>query len=142
MSFRDGSRKVELFIPFKSHAGQEITEITLAPVTLETFTRWQEGRFETALALLADLAGLPLTTVQQIRYPDADRVMAEFGYHLPLVIREDVENGRIPIPSPEVARAMREAPDMTDSPQPPLRAYSHVEPDSGGFDMGMNDGRE
>jgi hypothetical protein len=134
-----GGRRVELFLPFES-LGITVEAVELRPVLLDDQLRWQEGHFKTPLALLADICGLPETAVRQLRFPDADRVMREFMFHLPDLVSDDITNGRNPAdvrPQPE-----QPAPEPHDDVAPAERPSDYIPgiDDEGGFDIADGEG--
>ena len=93
---RDGSRKVELLIPFE-HLGLKYDSVLLRPVLFDHVLRWQAGEFRNAVHLLSALTGQQESTLRMLRYPDADRVIAAMIEMLPAEIRRDLIEGKIPI---------------------------------------------
>ncbi len=92
---KDGGRTIELFLPFE-HGGESITQIDLAPVTWNHTLKWQGGEYDKSTDLLFDLAEQSEDIIRSIRYPDIDRVMAQFFEMLPSEIREAMAAGTIP----------------------------------------------
>ena len=82
----DGSRTVHLFIPLEVLG----SSITIRAVTLDDVVRWQTGTVLSPMALLAQMTGTSESMLGLLRYPDADRVLAEFMNQLPDAIRNDV----------------------------------------------------
>lgn len=110
---RDGGRTIQLFIPFEFN-GQKYESVTLSPLRFGHVLGWNEGKWATTIALLVEMSGLEDNVLRELRYPDADRVMESFMTMLTPEMRNDVENGRIPIrPADEV----KEAPAVNGSGQ-------------------------
>jgi hypothetical protein len=132
---KSGGRTIHLFIPFE-HNKQTVSSITLAPLRLGHALRWGKGDFKDSMELLVDLAGVDQTVINNIRFPDATRVMDCFMEMLTPEIREDIVNNRVPLKPDAVVE--EEAPRVTNggggdqimmAPGVPL-------PDSGpGFDL-------
>ena len=93
---RDGGRRIELFVPVE-FIKQKIDAVTIKPVKLDHFIRWQSGEISTALALLSELTGLQQAALRQINYPDIERVMAAFVSMLPARIAANIEREEVPI---------------------------------------------
>jgi hypothetical protein len=89
---------VPLTVPI-THAGITIDVINIAPPRLDHTMRWSEGKFATAVALLAELAGLDEGVLRAITYPDVDRVMGAFMLLLPPAISADINRGVAPVGS-------------------------------------------
>ncbi len=104
MSDKYGVKTVELFIPF-DFMGNRIEAIRLGPVLLDHSLRWEKGKFKTSIDLLSELSHLQLEALQQLRYPDVDRVMLEFLSILPSQIRDSIQRGEIPAPDEEEPEA-------------------------------------
>lgn len=94
---RLGGRLIELLIPFEFQ-GRKIEQIALKPICFDHMLRWQQGAFQSSLALLVALSGENEATLRMVRYPDADRVLAAMMEMLPDAIRTDITNGVIPKP--------------------------------------------
>ena len=97
---KSGGRTVHLFVPFE-YNGKSVTQIALAPLRLGHVLRWNEGAWKTSIDLLVELAGVDEAVIRELRYPDADRVMDSFMALLTPQIRDDVVDGRIPLPRPD-----------------------------------------
>ena len=130
---KSGGRTIHLFIPFEFN-GKKIEAITFAPLRLGHVMRWNEGAWKGMIDLMVDLAGVDKAVLHELRYPDADRVMDQFMALLTPEIRDDVINGRIPLPAepPDEPRATNGSgreiePAMMQAPGVPL-------PEAG-FDM-------
>ena len=86
--------------------------------------RWAEGAWKSSFELMVELAGVEDAVMRDLRYPDAERVMEVFLGMLPLDIRNDVVDGRIPEKREEVQPQQadeQEAPPVTNGggqPQP------------------------
>ena len=93
---RDGGRHIELFVPVE-FLKQKVDAVTIKPVKLDHFIRWESGEIATALALLSELSGLQQTALRQINYPDIERVMAAFVSMLPAKIAANIERGEVPV---------------------------------------------
>ena len=116
---RDGSRKVELLIPFE-HLGLKYDSITLRPVLFDHVLRWQAGEFRSAVHLLAVLTGQQEATLRMLRYPDPDRVIAAMIEMLPTAIRTDVVEGKIPMRLTQPAGEEGEAESEPAAPEPAI----------------------
>jgi hypothetical protein len=84
---RLGGRSVELFLPF-TYDKRKVTCITFAPIKYDHTLSWRDGKYANPLALMAAVSGETETLLRELRYPDADRVMAVFIEMLPPEIRE------------------------------------------------------
>jgi hypothetical protein len=93
---RDGGRCIELFVPIE-FLKAKIDAVTIRPVKLDHFLRWESGEISTALALLSELTGLQQAVLRQINYPDIERVMAAFVNMLPAKIAENINRGEVPV---------------------------------------------
>jgi hypothetical protein len=93
---RQGGRKIELYIPFK-WKGRSYTALNIGPCSLDHLMRWQEGKFKTSIALLADMSGQPEAMIRRICYPDIDRVLAAFVDMVPAAIQADIGQGAVPV---------------------------------------------
>jgi hypothetical protein len=93
---RDGGRCIELFVPIE-FLKAKIDAVTIRPVKLDHFLRWESGEISTALALLSELTGLQQAALRQINYPDIERVMAAFVNMLPAKIAENINRGEVPV---------------------------------------------
>jgi hypothetical protein len=122
---RRGSRRVELFVPIK-RGGKEIDAIDIAPAKLDHVVRWGDGKIKGSLALMVELCGIDESTLRELTYPDADRVMAAFLGSLPPAIRNDIDNGIRPLAAPPPAPTMPQ-----DDPIP-----SDADDAGSGFDIG------
>lgn len=133
----NGSRTVELFIPF-DYKGKKVEAITLAPLKLGHVLRWNEGAWKRSIDLLVEMAGVDEAVIRELRYPDADRVMETFLTMLTVEIRGDIDNNRIPIKR-EPEDVYREDPEPVATngsgnpigPGVPLPAFDQ----NPGFDM-------
>ncbi|MDB5177591.1 MAG: hypothetical protein JWN75_1259 [Candidatus Saccharibacteria bacterium] len=97
MSTADGKRVVGLYIPF-SVEGVEVRDVSLGPFLFDHDLKWQEGKYQTSLALIVDLSGLSEKVLRQLRYPDVSRVMTEFMSLIPEHISNDIRAGAVPRP--------------------------------------------
>jgi hypothetical protein len=128
----NGGRCVELFLPFEWE-GKEIKSITISPLLLDHVMKWQRGEWQDSFDLLAEISKQGDTTketqgniLRQLRYPDADRVLATFFDMLPPEIRVQIQQQNIPQPQleypqqpyPEPTPAEGEAPsfDLEENP--------------------------
>jgi hypothetical protein len=93
---RDGGRRIELFVPVE-FVKKKIDAVTIKPVKLDHFLRWESGEISTALALLSELSGLQQAALRQINYPDIERVMGAFVSMLPPKIAENINRGEVPV---------------------------------------------
>lgn len=138
---KTGGRTVELLIPFK-YNGVDVTEVVIAPFTLDHLMRWQEGKFSrpgasslpTILAFLAAMTGMRNgeEVLRQMRYPDVDRVIGAFFDMVPPPVRDSMMGGDIPqVPEATegAAPAAENYPADPKGPMPPAE-------DVGGFDIG------
>ena len=117
---RDGSRKVELLIPFE-HLGLKYDSVLLRPVLFDHVLRWQAGEFRNAVHLLSALTGQQESTLRMLRYPDADRVIAAMIEMLPAEIRRDLIEGKIPIKFAEPSQGEEgEAAPQPAEPEAPV----------------------
>jgi len=98
-----GGTTVELFIPYEVD-GKQITEVVIAPFCFDHTLRWMQGKFgeSAALTLMVEVTGLTERQLRQLRYPDTDRVQQEFMRMLPDDIRNDITNGKVPVPQPQL----------------------------------------
>lgn len=129
MSNRNGTRTIELFNPVNG-----MDRITFKPVTLDLSLRWQAGEMGGPLALMAELTDMQEAILGMLTYPDADRVMSEFMYHLPDVMRQSVAQAP--------ARPIRAepAPQPGDAPEP--HPFPGGDGDADDGELGVNlDGR-
>lgn len=92
---RDGSRTVELYIPF-DHDGSRVEEVTLGPFTLGHSKRWDAGEFANSFDFLVALCPAGAGVLDNLRYPDVDRVYQEFVALVPQRIREQFVEGVVP----------------------------------------------
>jgi hypothetical protein len=122
---RDGGRRIELFVPVE-FAKKKIDAVTIKPVKLDHFLRWESGEISSALALLSELSGLQQAALRQINYPDIERVMAAFVNMLPAKIAENIDRGEVPIAgspivplSPLQQAALEPEPPVYEPPPPP-----------------------
>jgi hypothetical protein len=67
------------------------------------------------MALLSELTGIQESLLGQLRYPDAQRVLDEFGAHLPNDLREQIFRAR---QLGEPARPEVEQADAAEHPAP------------------------
>lgn len=95
----DGRRTIGLFIPYEAK-GKRIEAVTFDPCTFGHLLRWQSGMIPGSIALMIELTGLELSTIEGIRHPDDARVMAAFLDHIHPEIAADVRNGVRPAGSP------------------------------------------
>lgn len=93
---KTGGRVVQLYIPFE-HNGKKIESITLSPLKLGHVLQWNEGYWPNMIALLVSVANVDEVVLRELRYPDADRVMESFLTLLTPEIRNDLQEGRIPV---------------------------------------------
>ncbi len=98
----EGGRQVRLYLPF-SHGGKKITKITIGPSKLDHTMKWNAGQYASSIQLLCEMAGESEELIRQLRYPDAERVMAAFMANLPDVIRDHITSGTIPQTATEPA---------------------------------------
>lgn len=137
-----GGRRIDLLLPF-DWAGVRREAIELRPVVLDDQIRWQEGWFATPLALLAELSDIDEGSLRQLRFPDADRVMMEFTFHLPALIADDIANGRSPAEMRQVPPGTDTYPEVPPEPlAPPERPADYIPgiDDDGGFDIADGEG--
>lgn len=127
---RDGGRRIELFVPVE-YAKKKIDAVTIKPVKLDHFLRWESGEIATALALLSELSGLQQAALRQINYPDIERVMGAFVGMLPAKIAENINRGEVPVAgsptvslSPVQQAAMDEGGERPAEPPPALPGNS------------------
>lgn len=97
---RDGSVVVELLIPFETR-GVRREQIRFRPYVWDYTLRWQAGEFKSSVALLAAMTNEDEMTLRMLRYPDVDRVMSTMMVIIPDSIRNDILEGRIPVPERE-----------------------------------------
>ena len=97
---KNGGRTIHLFLPFE-YNGKKVESIVISPMRFGHSLRWNEGDWKTAVALLTELAGVDEAVIRELRYPDVDRVMEAFLQMLPMEIRTDVSDGRIPVKQPQ-----------------------------------------
>jgi hypothetical protein len=125
---RDGGRRIELFVPVE-FLKQKIDAVTIKPVKLDHFIRWESGEISTALALLSELTGLQQAALRQINYPDIERVMAAFVSMLPAKIAANIERGEVPVAgNPTVPLSPVQQAAMESETQPPPQAPPAAEP--------------
>jgi hypothetical protein len=105
---RDGGRTVELYLPFEGPKGR-VEAIVFGPVTLGHQLDWRDGKYRTALHLMARLASVDEATLRLIRFPDMERVNASFYEMLPADIQQNIMDGTIPLPRVQVGEAEEEA---------------------------------
>lgn len=96
---KSGGRTIHLFIPFEYNK-QKIESITIAPLRFGHVLRWGKGEYKTMLDLLVDMAGIDEAVINNVRYPDADRVIESFMGMLTPEMRRDIAEGVIPLPPP------------------------------------------
>lgn len=98
-----GQRRVELFRPFKTGGGEEVTALVFQPVTAFHLFRWETGevqsRYGAVYGLMSELTGLMPDDLMKMTFPDVDFVMADFIGHLPEAIRVSIREGNIPEPA-------------------------------------------
>lgn len=119
---RDGSRRIELFIPFE-HAGKKIEALDIAAPQLDHTLRWTRGEIPNPLTLLSGLTGQPEIVLRQLRYPDVDRVLVAFLGVLPESIRDSIAQRLFQTAEPE--QPVAPVPIMMPEP----------EHDDAGFDL-------
>ena len=131
----DGSRVVRLYLPF-DHAKHKIDRITIKAIKLDHVMRWQAGEFRSAIQFLAHLTGMQEIVLRQLRYPDAERVLAVFFQMLPQDISTQIASGEIP-PAPQRDQDW-DAPPITAQPPvtPPPATVLLPPEDNGGLDLG------
>jgi hypothetical protein len=135
---KNGGRTIHLFIPFE-HNKQTISSITLGPLRFGHALRWGKGDFKDSMELLIDLAGVDQSVINNIRYPDATRVMDCFMEMLTPEIRDNIINGVVPL-KPEV-EASEEPPRVTnggggdDAMLGPGVPVPQFDPHQPGFDL-------
>ena len=129
---RDGGRRIELFVPVE-FLKVKIDAVTIKPVKLDHFLRWESGEISTALALLSELTGLQQAALRQINYPDIERVMAAFVNMLPAKIAENIDRGEVPVagnptvPLSPIQQAALEEEMAPPAPPPPLEEPAPAE---------------
>ena len=129
---RDGGRRIELFVPVE-FLRVKIDAVTIKPVKLDHFLRWESGEISTALALLSELTGLQQAALRQINYPDIERVMAAFVNMLPAKIAENIDRGEVPVagnptvPLSPIQQAVLEEEMAPPAPPPPLEEPAPAE---------------
>lgn len=133
---RSGGRVIELLIPFEFQ-GIKYDAIGIAPCLLDHTQRWREGLFKDWFALLVELAhdaktGKPMRAddLRQLRYPDADRVIDNFGELLPVEIKQAMAGNFWPT---RADLAPQELAGPVAVPAPAMGGA--MQPDSG-FDIG------
>jgi hypothetical protein len=99
-SRRDGSWVVELAIPLQ-HAGKQLDELRLKPLSMGQLVRWNNEQIPSVMALMAELTDLPELLLRQITFPDVDRVMLVFASMMPPVIQQAMTNGSRPMATPD-----------------------------------------
>lgn len=97
---RDGSWVVELAIPLQ-HAGHQLDELKIRPLTMGQLVRWNNNEIPSILALMAELTDLPELLLRQITFPDVDRVMLVFASMMPPVIQQAMSNNSRPVATPD-----------------------------------------
>lgn len=114
---RDGRRIVYLLRPV-TVLGVPVEKVELGPVKLDHLLRWNEGRFDGALALMAELTELTVAALRELTFPDADIVMAEFLNHVPPAIRANIESSQVPHYVEPEARELGPDDEPTEEPGP------------------------
>ncbi len=118
----DGTRVIELYVPF-DWAGRRIDKISISALRLDHVLRWQKGQWQDSFDMLVEMSRPPNTplqdqtwpeTLRQLRYPDADRVLAAFYDMLPPQIQVAISKGEIPIPTGPVQRQAVDEPYQPD----------------------------
>jgi hypothetical protein len=92
---RSGGKRIELLLPF-THEGRTVKFIVLGPMKFAHLLNWQQGEYNSAMALLFDVSSEPEAVIRELRYPDVDRVMNEFFSILPPEVRDSIASGTIP----------------------------------------------
>jgi hypothetical protein len=92
---KTGGRTIDLFIPFEFNKKQ-VDAVVFGPLKLGHVMLWNEGHWGSMLEFMAELAGVDVVILRELRYPDADRVTEVFMGMLTPEIRNDVEVGRVP----------------------------------------------
>jgi len=111
---KSGGRTVELFIPYE-HMGKKVDKISFPAFRYGHTLRWNKGDWKTSFAMMVELSGMEEELLKELRYPDTDRVMSTFLDMLPLEIRNDIMEGRIPtkeMPPPQEIRSEDDAPHI------------------------------
>jgi hypothetical protein len=136
---KTGGRTVHLFIPFE-HNKQTIETITFAPLRLGHALRWGKGGFKDSMELLVDLAGVDQSIINNVRFPDATRVMDCFMEMLTPEIRDDIINNRIPLKPETDTEYLESLPHATNGGGEPMVTAPGVplpqfDPQQPGFDL-------
>lgn len=133
---RSGVRTVELFIPYEFQ-GIKVEAVSIGPLTLDHTQRWKQGAFADWFALLTEMAvnattGKPMRAddLRQLRYPDADRVIDNFGELLPVEIKQAMAGNFWPTRADLAPQEL-----AGPAPVPGAAMGGTMQPDAG-FDIG------
>lgn len=135
---KSGGRTIHLFIPFEYNK-RRVESITLAPLRLGHVRRWTEGAWKSSVDLLVELSGENEMVINELRYPDADRVMECFMAMVTPEIRNDIAEGTIPLKRESFEEEAEQPPRVTNGSgaieePPPMMAPGVPLPEAG-FDM-------
>ena len=145
---RDGGWTVELINPLE----ERIKELNIRPPTLDHTIRWGQGKIWSVLALLSDLTGVPEPLLRRLSGADSDRVLTAFSLLAPPLIKDDFQNGRRPLATPDEQKTdkqLYEDQSLDNDPDDPrfprvegtLKRFKEPEqppqpqPDSGGMNV-------
>ncbi|WP_262027561.1 hypothetical protein [Microvirga sp. Mcv34] len=79
--------------------GETRKAIVFRPFTIGDLVRWKAGEFSSIFNLMEEVSGWSRDQIEAIEFPDAAAVIENFMIHLPEEIRNDVQDGIIPVSS-------------------------------------------
>lgn len=114
---RDGSRRVELYVPVEiASTGKRIETVTIKPVKFGHTERWRLDEIKNVKELLCILAGLSVEELHELTMLDFERCMLALVGMLPDSILASVQRGQ-EAPQPEEQAGPQDIPPLDASQQ-------------------------